>query len=119
MDLYLQDRCNPGPARSWPRRVALRSRRPSIGREDRAAAISAEAGEPARLTLMTDQLRDADYIARRLGVPKTWVYKAARRGELPSVQCGRYRRFDDRDIDSWIEEQRATEGSSTERSPDD
>jgi excisionase family DNA binding protein len=59
---------------------------------------------------MTDQLRDADYIARRLGVPKTWVYKAARRGELPSVQCGRYRRFDDRDIDGWIEEQRVAEG---------
>jgi excisionase family DNA binding protein len=68
---------------------------------------------------MTDQLRDAGYIARRFGVPKSWVYAAARRGELPSVQCGRYRRFDDRDIDSWIEEQRAAEGPSTERIPHD
>lgn len=99
--------------------MASRSRRPCIGCEDRAAETSAEAGEPARQGLMTDQLRDADYIARRLGVPKTWVYKAARPGVLPSVQCGRYRRFDDRDIDSWIEEQRAAEGSSAERSPHD
>ena len=68
---------------------------------------------------MTDQLRDAGYIARRFGVPKSWVYAAARRGELPSVRCGRYRRFDDRDIDSWIEEQRAAEGPSTERIPHD
>ena len=66
---------------------------------------------------MTDQLRDANYIARRLGVPRSWVYEAARRGELPSVQCGRYRRFDERDIDSWIEEQRAAEDTSAERSP--
>jgi excisionase family DNA binding protein len=64
---------------------------------------------------MTHQLRDADHVARRLGVPKTWVYGAARRGELPSVRCGRYRRFDDRDIDRYIEEQRAAEGTSAER----
>jgi excisionase family DNA binding protein len=68
---------------------------------------------------MTDRLRDADYIAERLGVPASWVYEAARRGDLPSIQCGRYRRFDDRDIDRFIEEQRAAESSSTERSTND
>jgi excisionase family DNA binding protein len=68
---------------------------------------------------MNDRLRDAAYIAERLGVPRSWVYEAARRGDLPSVRCGHYRRFDDRDIDRWIEEQRAAEGASAERSPHD
>lgn len=68
---------------------------------------------------MSNQLRDADFVARRLGVPRSWVYQAARRGELPSVQCGRYRRFDDRDIDRYIEEQRVAEGASAERNHDD
>jgi excisionase family DNA binding protein len=61
---------------------------------------------------MTDQLRDADYVAQRLGVPRSWVYRAARHGELPSVRCGRYRRFDERDIERWIEGQRGAEERS-------
>jgi hypothetical protein len=48
---------------------------------------------------MTERLRDADYIADRLGVPRSWVYRAA----LPSVRCGRYRRFAERDIERWID----------------
>lgn len=51
-------------------------------------------------------LRTADEIAARLQVPRSWVYRAAREGALPSVRCGRYRRFDDRDVDRWIESQR-------------
>lgn len=61
------------------------------------------------------RLRDAGYVARRLGVPRSWVYRAARTGELPSVRCGRYRRFDDRDIEQWIEMQRAAGGGSADR----
>jgi excisionase family DNA binding protein len=56
---------------------------------------------------MTERLRDADYVAERLGVPRRWVYRAARCGALPSVRCGRYRRFAERDIERWIEEQRS------------
>jgi excisionase family DNA binding protein len=52
---------------------------------------------------MTERLRDADYVAERLGVPRSWVYRAA----LPSVRCGRYRRFAERDIERWIEGQRS------------
>jgi predicted DNA-binding transcriptional regulator AlpA len=53
---------------------------------------------------MTERLRDADYVAERLGVPRSWVYRAARRGACPL--CGRYRRFAERDIERWIEGQR-------------
>jgi excisionase family DNA binding protein len=56
---------------------------------------------------MTERLRDADYVAERLGVPRSWVYRAARSGALPSVRCGHYRRFAERDIERWIEEQRS------------
>jgi excisionase family DNA binding protein len=59
---------------------------------------------------MSERLRDADYVAERLGVPTSWVYRAARRGALPSVRCGRYRRFDERDIERWIEDQLKTNG---------
>lgn len=68
---------------------------------------------------MTDQLRDAGHVAKRLGVPRTWVYSAARRGVLASIQCGRYVRFDDRDIDRYIEEQRAAGRPSIGRDTND
>jgi len=61
-----------------------------------------------RVRGMTERLRDADYVAERLGVPRSWVYSAARRGALPSVRCGRYRRFAERDIERWVEDQRST-----------
>jgi excisionase family DNA binding protein len=56
---------------------------------------------------MTAPLLTADEVAARLRVPRTWVYRAAREGTLPSVQCGRYRRFDERDVDPWIGQQRS------------
>jgi excisionase family DNA binding protein len=55
---------------------------------------------------MSGRLRDAGYVARRLDVPRSWVYAAARRGALPSVLCGRYRRFDEAEIERWIEGRR-------------
>lgn len=60
---------------------------------------------------MSERLRDADYVAERLGVPRSWVYSAARRGALPSVRCGRYRRFAEGDIERWIEDQREVNGT--------
>jgi len=48
----------------------------------------------------------ADEVAERLRVPRSWVYRAARKGDLPSVRCGRYRRFDDVDVTRWISERK-------------
>lgn len=39
---------------------------------------------------MTDRLLDAAAIAKRLGVPKTWVLESARSGAMPCVRLGRY-----------------------------
>jgi excisionase family DNA binding protein len=62
---------------------------------------------------VTGQLLTADEVAARLRVPKSWVYRAAREGELPSVRCGRYRRFDERDVESWIDQQRGRASRGT------
>jgi len=60
---------------------------------------------------MSLSLRTAEEVANQLRVPKTWVYRAAREGTLPSVRCGRYRRFDDRDVQRWIDHQRRASGA--------
>ncbi len=39
-----------------------------------------------------------------LGVPKTWVYEQSRRGSIPTVTLGRYRRYREEAIRRWIEE---------------
>ena len=53
-------------------------------------------------------LLTADDVAERLGVPRSWVYRAAREGDLPSVRCGRYRRFDAADLAAWIDRRKRT-----------
>lgn len=55
---------------------------------------------------MSSGLRTAEEVAARLQVPRSWVYRAAREGDLPSIHCGRYRRFDDDDVDEWIAQHR-------------
>ena len=60
-----------------------------------------------------NELLTADDVAERLHVPRSWVYRAAREGDLPSVRCGRYRRFDERDVERWISRQK---GASADRS---
>ena len=44
----------------------------------------------------------AEEVAAQLQVPKSWVYRQARSGHLPSVPCGRYVRFDPDDLADWI-----------------
>ena len=51
-------------------------------------------------------------VAARLGVPVSWVYAAAERGTLPSFKIGKYRRFDWREIEVWLETQRPRPGST-------
>lgn len=41
-----------------------------------------------------------------LNVKKTWVGEAARRGELPSVKIGFYRRFKRADIEKFVEQKK-------------
>jgi excisionase family DNA binding protein len=54
---------------------------------------------------VTNRLMTAEEVAAMLGVPKSWVYSASRRGELPTVTLGRYRRYRAEAVEKWIEEQ--------------
>jgi excisionase family DNA binding protein len=52
---------------------------------------------------MNGTLLTAAQVANLLGVPKTWVYEQSRRGVIPTVTLGRYRRYRVEAIEEWIE----------------
>jgi excisionase family DNA binding protein len=56
------------------------------------------------------RLLTASEVAEMLGVQTSWVYAASRRGELPTVKLGRYRRYRREAIERWIEEQESDHG---------
>ncbi|MDQ6776775.1 MAG: helix-turn-helix domain-containing protein [Actinomycetota bacterium] len=63
----------------------------------------------------TGQLLTADEVAVVLGVPRTFVYSLARRGELPTVRIGeRYVRFRGPALERWISDQETTRPKGTQ-----
>lgn len=56
-----------------------------------------------RLVCVNGSLLTADQVARMLGVPKSWVYEQSRKGRIPTVTLGRYRRYRSEAIARWIE----------------
>ena len=52
---------------------------------------------------MSGPLLTAAEVAKLLGVPKSWVYEQSRRGRIPTVTLGRYRRYRAEAISGWIE----------------
>jgi excisionase family DNA binding protein len=63
----------------------------------------------------TGRLLTADEVAAVLGVPRTFVYSLARRGELPTVRIGeRYVRFRGPALDRWISDQETTRPKGTQ-----
>ena len=63
---------------------------------------------------MSGKLLDAQQVADRLNVPKSWVYAATRRGELPCVPLGRYKRYRAQAIEDWIEAHETRNGTATQ-----
>jgi len=53
---------------------------------------------------VTGSLLTAAEVAELLGVPKSWVYEQSRRGRIPTVTLGRYRRYRREAIDAWVRE---------------
>ena len=47
---------------------------------------------------------DAPQVAELLGVPVSWVYEQSRRGLIPTVTLGRYRRYRRDAVEAWIGE---------------
>jgi excisionase family DNA binding protein len=54
-------------------------------------------------------------VALRLGLPISWVYAAAERGELPSYKIGKYRRFDPRALAAWLEQRKVGAAAVADR----
>ncbi len=53
---------------------------------------------------MTGSLLTAAQVAQLLEVPTSWVYEQSRRGTIPTVTLGRYRRYRRDAIEAWLEE---------------
>ena len=49
-------------------------------------------------------LLTAGEVADVLGVPVSWVYEQSRRGRIPTVTLGRYRRYRQEAIEAWVRE---------------
>ena len=72
-----------------------------MGRE---VGVRTETGSGAALN---NSLLTAADVAEMLGVPTTWVYEQSRRGRIPTVTLGRYRRYRAEAIAEWVEQQEA------------
>lgn len=53
---------------------------------------------------MSPSLLTAQQVAEMLGVPASWVYEQSRRGRIPTVTLGHYRRYRPEAIEQWISE---------------
>jgi excisionase family DNA binding protein len=78
--------------------------------ELRFVPLAGRIDAPLRLVGMSKSLLTASQVAQMLGVPKTWVYEQSRKGRIPTVTLGRYRRYRAEAIASWIENLEAGEG---------
>lgn len=50
-------------------------------------------------------LRDVAWVAKFLGVSKSWVYQASASGVLPVIRIGALVRFDKRAVEAWIQKE--------------
>ena len=50
------------------------------------------------------RLLTAPEVARLLSVPTSWVYAQSRAGGIPTVTCGRYRRYRRPSVEAWLAE---------------
>ncbi len=87
--------------------AGLRRKQPRLERGSRLTVAP-----PAR---GPDPLLTADDVAAVLGVPQSFVYALARRGEIPTVRIGdRYVRFRTSALEAWIEARETTERRGTQ-----
>lgn len=56
---------------------------------------------------LSEPLLTAAAAAELLAVRTSWVYDAARSGELPCIRLGKHLRFLRSDLERWVAEQRA------------
>jgi len=52
-----------------------------------------------------DRLLDVDDLAQMLGVTKGWVYERTRSEQIPSLRLGKYLRFWESEVLTWVQTQ--------------
>lgn len=75
---------------------------------------------PDQTSAVSRSLVTAQEVADLLGVPASWVYEQSRRGKIPTVTLGRYRRYRVEAIERWVaslEAQQRGDGSHPESAP--
>jgi hypothetical protein len=75
------------------------------------ARIALRLSTPAPAAPVTERLLDAATLAARLSLPVSWVREGARRGWIPSVRVGAYRRFDAPEVFAALRAGQATDPS--------
>ena len=68
------------------------------------SAIGASASAVATAPRLIEPLIDVSEVARRLNVPRSWVYERTRRRSIPHVRVGKYIRFRWADVLEWLDE---------------
>ena len=53
---------------------------------------------------MDQNLKGIKAIAKKLDVPKSWVYSRTRTGEIPHYKVGKYVKFNESEVMRWIKE---------------
>jgi excisionase family DNA binding protein len=56
---------------------------------------------------MSDGLLTASDVADMLGMTTTWVYEQSRKGLIPTITLGRYRRYRREAIEEWLQQMEA------------
>lgn len=60
------------------------------------------------------ELMTAEEVAELLSLPRSWVYEQSRKGKIPTVTLGRYRRYRREAILSWLaERERSANGRAS------
>jgi excisionase family DNA binding protein len=75
--------------------------------ETRGPSLNAGGVSAAVAESMPDRLLTDAEVGELLHVPASWVGEAARRGEIPHLMIGRYRRFVWDEVRAWLESQKA------------
>ncbi|PQP35646.1 hypothetical protein C6A37_01405 [Desulfobacteraceae bacterium SEEP-SAG9] len=53
-----------------------------------------------------EEFKGIEAIAKKLGVPKSWIYTRTMRGEIPFYKIGKYLKFLESEVVAWVKEQR-------------
>ena len=59
--------------------------------------------------LMNQNLIGINSMAKKLDVPKSWLYFRTRTNEIPHYKIGKYVRFDEAEVWEWIKKQNEPE----------